>query len=126
MSVAPARMRTARRERLAREEFFMFFATDGSEEAAEKKIDGAGINFGGSKLELFKGGGLEETLKRVEVKMNCENGVDIVANHAGELALLDEAAENVGDVFLAYFVEECVEVRGETLEVAYGVGCDGV
>ena len=37
----------------------MFFATGGSEEAAEKKIDGAGINFGGSELKLFERGGLE-------------------------------------------------------------------
>jgi hypothetical protein len=104
----------------------MFFATGGSEEAAEKKIDGAGINFGGSELKLFERGGLEETLERVEVKMNREIWVDIVANHAGELALLDEATENVGDVFLAHFVKECVEVGSETLEVTHGVGRDGV
>lgn len=104
----------------------MFFATGGGEEAAEKKIDGAGVNFGGSELELFEGGGLEETLERVEVKMNREVGVDVVANHAGELALFDEAAENVGDVFLTHVVEERVKGRGKTLEVARGVGRDGV
>ena len=104
----------------------MFFATGGGEEAAEKKIEGLGVNFGGSELELFEGGGLEETLERVEIKLNCEIGMDVVANHAGELALFDEAAENVGDIFLTHVVEERVEVRGKTLEVARGVGRDGV
>ena len=104
----------------------MFFATGGGEEAAEKKIDGVGVNFGGSELELFEGGGLEETLERVEIKLNREIGMDVVANHAGELALFDEAAENVGNIFLAHVVEKRVEVRRKTLEVARGVGRDGV
>ena len=93
----------------------MFFATGRGEKAAEKKIDGVGVNFGGSELELFERGGCKQTLKCVEVKMNREIGMYIVSDHTGDLALFDEAAENVGNVFLAHIVEECVEVGGKTL-----------
>ena len=45
-----------------REKFFMFFATGRREKAAEKEIDGTGVNFRWGQFEVFEGGRLEQAL----------------------------------------------------------------
>jgi len=118
---------SARRAReLAGEEFFMFFATGGGEEAAEEEFDGTGADLAGGELEAVQRGGLEEALQGMQVEFDGEGGVEIGADHAGDLALFDEATEDVGDGLLAHFVDEIMQGGSEALEIAQRVGRDGL
>jgi len=69
----------------------------GREQSSEKEADGlveAGV---GSDAQMFECAALHETLHGVEKKLGGERRQDVVADRAAQLALFDEAAEDVGD-----------------------------
>ena len=104
----------------------MFLAAGGGEETAEEEFDGAGADFAGGEFKSVERGGLEEALQGMQVEFDGEGGVEISADHAGDLALFDEATEDVGDGILAHFVDEIMQRGSEALEIAQGVRRDGL
>ena len=95
----------------------MFFAAGGSEQSAEKEIDGARANLARGELETFEDGRLKKSLHRLQVEFDGELAVEIGPHHSGTLAFRDEAAEHVGDIFLPHFLDETVELGREALQV---------
>src|SRR4051794_20200438 len=98
----------------------MFLAAGGREQTAEEEIDGAGAELARRDLQALHRRGLEEALHGLKIKFDGEGAVQVGSHHAGELTFLDEAAENVGNVFLPHLLDETVQLGGEALEIAHG------
>src|SRR6478736_3554152 len=96
-----ARAASASRPSLAGKQLFMFFASGRGEQTVEKEVDGVRHEVARRELEALQRARLRERLHGREEELHGEGGVHVGPDLAGELPLLDEAAEDVRDVALA-------------------------
>jgi hypothetical protein len=75
-------------------------------------------------FQAVQRGGLNEALHGLEKEFHGEDRVEVGAHLTRQLALLDEAAEDIGDVLLAHLDHQRVEIGSEALEVAEGAGVE--